>query len=310
MRKSSLVIVNIVLILFFIGSGLNAQSVAYLNFFPDARSAALGGANFAAQAGAYSVFNNMSGVPFSNNKVAAAVSYIKWQPDMSDANLISASVSGKVADRIGLGFGVRYIKYQSYDVFGGSGHSTGTFSPKDFDVDFGFAYKISGYVTASATMRYVNSDIGAEKKAAAFAADISLMFNYNSLNIAVGYENAGTKLDYGGTEKYDLPGAIRLGCSYSWKFNNNVLVPLFEIDYYTGDNSCITAGIGSELKLINMFSIRAGYHFGDNKKSIPNYASAGLGFSYTNISINATYIFAGSDSPMRKTMGFSLGYNF
>ena len=78
----------------------------------------------------------------------------------------------------------------------------------------------------------------------------------------------------------------------------------------TFDESSFSVGIGGEYIFKQMIAFRAGYHYGDETKYIPSYASLGLGFNFFGFNLNGAYLIASKDSPMKNTLMVTLGWGF
>lgn len=287
----------------------NGQTAGFLDVNPDARVMGMANTGVVANATAYSIWNNGASALFSDKKMEVSAGYTSWQPDYSGNTLISAAGYGKVSERINIVAGVKYFTHKDYDIIDDSGNSNGTFKPKEFAVGVGLGLKIIPILSASINVNYISSDMGTPKKGNAVAADLGLMLKLKYINVGLTAANIGSKVDYGGIDKYKLPANIKLGVGTSLGDEVNK-VNLQLQGCMTLQESTFALSVGGEYIFKGILSARAGYHYGDEKKYIPSYASVGLGVNLFGFSINGSYLIAGSDSPIKNSLMATLAWGF
>ena len=288
---------------------VSGQSVSYLGYSPDARSMALGGSGVATSADAYSFFNNTSATVLSDSKGAISALYTMWMPNSSDLTMIGASGFFKLGSKFGLSFAGRQIGYSEIPTFDDNGINTGVIKPSYIVAGLGLAYKITGNLSASANVNLVSSKIDDNAKATAFSGDLGFTYSQDKFNIGFKVANLGSKLDYG-NGPYSLPAHLNAGFAYKATINEkNKLTALLNAGYLFS-SSGLMAGVGLEYTYNKLLNVRVGGHYGDSSKSIPSYASAGLGVCLKGVTIDATYILSSSESPINNTLSFGLGYRF
>jgi hypothetical protein len=286
---------------------LYGQSVPFLNAFSDARIAAMGNAGYALPT-VYATQHNNAAILHAEARMAAAVSYVQWQPRTTNSSLVNvaACFTGK---RIGFAAGFRHHNLAAIPQTDAQGQVTGAFTPREYAIDAGMAVKVAAPLSVAATVRYIGSDMGGPEKGSAFAADLSVSYNRNNLHLGLGYTNMGTKMNYGYSE-YGLPARLKAGAAYRLSFK--------ETHHFTGSidagyqllfgYSGIVGGLGLEYVYKQWGALRAGYHMEDETRTGSSYASIGCGIFLFGFKLDMAYMLAGSDAPMRQTMIISLGY--
>lgn len=288
-----------------------AQSLPFLQLSPDARSVGLAGSDLAGPANAYALCNNPAAMSLSQNTVAVGVSYGVWQPQVSDNTLIGFSGFGKITGNLSVGFAGRYFMYQPYARTSSTGVFIDNFTPEEYAIELGLAYRIIKGLSAGVNLRYANSHLEGDARGNAVAADVAVMYSFSDLSFTAALTNLGTKINYGHSD-YSLPTLAKLGVGYNLHFSRGHAIALsVEGDYRMGPDSGVMAGAGVEYGFRNRAFLRAGYHFGDDSRAvIPSYASLGLGFEFAGIALNAAYVLTDSDSPLKNSFSLSLGYHF
>ena len=285
------------------------QTAQFLTVSPDSYSLSLGGTGVISPANAFAIYNNNAATALSPFKGAFAASYTMWQPTTTDNQLMSLSGFIKMGKRSAISLGSRLFLYPAYDLSNPQGSVTGAFSPRELSVDLGYAYNISGSFSASATVHYISSKLGTEAAGSAYAADLGLMYQPGNFSLGLTATNLGSKIDYG-YGPYSLPAQIKLGAGYRFSLQEKHLLTATVQAGYLIVNSEITAGIGLEYSYNNLISLRVGGHYGDPEKGIPSHLSAGLGFNFKGLTLNAAYLLAQKNSPLANSLSVGLGWAF
>lgn len=288
---------------------LYGQTAQFLTLPIDARTMSMGSTGAVAPANAFAIYNNNAATALSSLRGAFAASYTMWQPATTDNQLMSLSGFIKMGKRSAISLGSRLFLYPAYDLSNPQGSVTGTFKPRELSVDLGYAYNISGPLSAAATVHYISSRMGPEAAGSAFAADLGLMYQPGNLSLGLTATNLGSKIDYG-YEPYSLPAQIKLGAAYRIGLQDKNLLTAAVQAGYLIVNSGITAGIGLEYSYSNLLSVRIGGHYGNPEKGIPSHLSAGLGFNFKGLTLNAAYLLAQKDSPLANSLSVGLGWAF
>ncbi len=290
-------------------TSISGQTAQFLTVSPDSRTLSLGGTGVISPASAFAIYNNNAATALSPFKGAFAASYTMWQPTTTDNQLMSLSGFIKMGKRSAISLGSRLFLYPAYDLSNPQGSVTGAFSPRELSVDLGYAYNISGSFSASATVHYISSKLGTEAAGSAYAADLGLMYQPGNFSLGLTATNLGSKIDYG-YGPYTLPAQIKLGAGYHFSLQEKHLLTAAVQAGYLIVNSGITAGIGLEYSYNNLISLRVGGHYGNPEKGIPSHLSAGLGFNFKGLTLNAAYLLAQKDSPLANSLSVGLGWAF
>ncbi len=288
--------------------GLWAQGTAaeFLTSTPDAQALAQGGASVAMDATAYSFWNNPASSSFSEKKMAVGVSYGLMQPKLSKANMASLAGYGSITDKISVQAAAKLYMHKPYDLVSPDGIYDGTFSPKEYNVGVGVAYKIIPCLSAGVGLSYIGSDIGGPKSASAFAANVGVYFKKKALSAGLRASNLGTKLSYGGSSSYSLPMDIALGAAYKvGKVEKSNLDINAQVSMLPA-SSLFMAAAGLRYNYGELFHVAAGYSFAADS-SAPSYLTVGAGVEIAGISLDLCYL---AGSVLANTLMFNLGYAF
>jgi len=298
---------SIVCLTFFIALSYG-QSVSFLNYFSDARTAAMGNAGYVLPS-PFSVQRNMAAIMCDNiSTTEAAASYLLWQPKAANSALVN--VAGyTILKNLGLAAGVRYHTLDIVEKTDEQGNILGIFTPSEYTLEIGFGYTINTHIAAGISLHYINSDMGGEKKASAIASDISMLFNYEKLRVGLGCSLLGSKISYGYSD-YDLPTRIHSGVAYRFinKDLHNVTGVVDAAYQLSSSYNGMIGGVGVEYIYNNLISLRSGWHVEGEKVGV-SYATVGCGAHLAGFSIDFAYMFAQNNNPMRQTMIVSLKWN-
>lgn len=285
------------------------QSASFLNVPSDIRSSALGGSSVALSANAFSFFNNSSAAAFGTAGAIGA-SYLMWQPDALNCNIVNLGAYFHMSEKFSITVGGKYNMIPEYDITDSKGNITGTFKPSEYIFGLGAAYAFNPNFALSVNAKYIGSEMGEDASGSSFAADLGLTYRIKSLNLGFTLANLGSKINYGDSD-YSLPSVAKLGAAYTYTVKSHSITGTVEAGYlFPSDYSTFIAAIGVEYAYKDIFAIRGGYHLGGDDTIEPSYASAGASVQFYGISLGLTYLVAGSDSPIKNSMLLSLGYNF
>lgn len=279
-----------------------AQALSSLLIPSDPESAAVAGTSAGRAAGAFAVDNNAAAISLSDTRAAVGAVYSLWAPETARNNIFGAGGFVRLGDRIGIGISGRYNNDRPVDISSASGSITGSFRPSEFSVSAAVSVRIVEGLSAAFTGKVFQSSIMEGVSGTAFGADISLAWKHGPWQAGAVLCNVGTDIKYG-ENSYPLPMLVKAGASWTAGFG---LSASLEADYLF--SGAFMAGLGLEYTLLDIVSIRAGYHYGDDSKGLASFASAGLGIRLAGLSLSAAYLTA---SP---TLGNSLlvgiGYDF
>lgn len=282
-----------------------AQSVPFINYNTDARTAALGNTGYVLKS-AFSVNRNAATLLLHQaNTMEVASSYLSWQPQVATNKLLNVAAL-MIKERTGYGVGFRYNILKPIEELDGQGNQIGFIKPKECATDLSIAYKMNPSVLLGVTLRYLYSDLGGEKKAFAFASDVSVLYTRPKWNAGLGYTNLGTKLNYGNLA-YNLPTRMIGGLAYRFldKVNHTILASA-DIAYQFSPNSKgLAGGLGSEYTYKQTFSLRIGYHL-ESEIVGSSYATVGCGVYYKRFDLSFAFLQASDNNPVRQSLLVSL----
>ncbi|MDQ0108063.1 hypothetical protein SAMN05660909_00638 [Chitinophaga terrae (ex Kim and Jung 2007)] len=210
-------------------------AVPFLRITPDARSGAMGDAGVAISPDAYSIYNNLSKLPFAEKNAGIAVTYTPWLKELVN-DVFLASVSGytKLDDVQAVSGSLRYFSLGTINFTDVTGVPTGDFRPREFALDAGYARKLGEHFSLGLTGHYIYSNLAGGqtrdnvviKPAQTFAVDFSGFYTKdfekddglsNRLSLGFAISNLGAKLSYTSSAQYKdfLPTNLTLGGAYT-----------------------------------------------------------------------------------------------
>lgn len=287
----------------------SAGESAALPFLNQIRSAvSAGSAGVMMRPDAYAHFGNVADAVFGEKRMAAGVSYSLWQPDVTHADIFSASTSYKLNDKMAVTAGASASLYKKDGKYDELGIKTAEMYPVDVLAGAGFAYKIMDGFSAGAALNYAMSK-NISGTANAFAADVQLAFHKYGLDVSVAACNLGMQMKDDVGSRYQLPMNARLNAGYGFGFGKSRLYGALQGRYYFGGPSAMSGGVALEYEWNNILAVRAGLCEGQKKNGIPSYAAAGVSIKLSGISIDLAYS-AMASGPMKNTLACGVGYSF
>jgi len=302
----------------------NTGAANFLLISPDARSAGIAGTGVALTGNSNAIFyNGATALLNETEKLSVGYTFIPWMRQYnSDFSLNTLSGFYKIDSKNAILGGIRYYNYPKTEVMLEDRISQKSIRPKELSAEIGYAREIFPELAVSATVRYIHSDmgsIGGAKKGNAVAFDIGALYKRNisaidGANWAVGlnFSNLGTKIKYIST-KESLPFMSKIGGSINLPFSDvhRVMVTTdLGYRFNPSDVSAFSVGAGAEYTLMQHFSLRGGYHYGDKEKADWSYATAGIGVNYYGFNLDFSWLFAESESLIRNTFWAGIGYSF
>ncbi len=287
--------------------GLSAQSLPSLICGADAASLGTASASVAEKAGAYALDHNAAAMSFGEKKFYAGATFDMWQPSYANNKILSAGATFRITDALAVGASLKNFSYPSYDITTESGSASrdGSFTPKEFNVALGASYAVTSFLSIGATARILKSSLANDASASAFGADFGVFYKKDNLRAGLSLNNLGTKVTYG-ENSYSQPSLLKAGVGYDLGFGTSALALSAEADYLF--DGALMAGIGAEYAFKDLAFVRCGFHYGDEAKSIPSYASVGLGVNFFGVSLDAAYLFG--SKILGNSLGVTLGYSF
>ncbi len=316
---------------FIFGSATIVSAQEFLTINPDVRTSGMGDANVATSSEEYSIFNNAAASLFDYNRFRVGFSYTPWMSDVkSGYNMYSLGGFFSINQKHSIAFGTRIYnepKLTPTDVGGtdfpfnptddnGNPIEMESFRPLSFSADLAYAFMISKHVGLSVTGRYVQSKYGDLFTNSAVGFDIAaysqipLDVMLNDAWISIGAKVADLGFSFGdGT--YKLPMRANVGAAiYAPITESHSIQGTVDLGYRFAPsiNKSFGFSVGAEYTAMDMISVRAGYHVADADNF--NYATFGAGVRFMHIRVDASYLLAGKDSPLRNSYRIGVGLYF
>lgn len=263
-----------------------AQSVPALLIPTDTRSLSMGGVSSIVEA----------------EHLDVRATYSSWAPSTASNTIAGLDAYIPLAEKFSLFVGGNIFMDKPYSEYDDQGIIKGEFTPKDLIVSLGGEYRVNAALSFGLKGRFVSSSLAKEAKGSAFCADLFATYSTEAFDATLSLSNLGTKIDYG-KGSYSLPALVKAFGGYRIVKG---LTAALELDYLF--NGAFMAGVGAEYWIADIVALRGGYHYGDQTKALPSFASLGIGAKFAGVSISATYLTA---SPtLGNTLMVGLGYNF
>ena len=209
--------------------------VAFLNFTPDARSAAMGDAGVALSPDANATFWNAAKLPYTDKDYGVSLSYTPWLRNLVD-DMYFTYLTGykKIAKGQAIAFSVNYFDLGMIEFRNQQGISTGTFKSSEFMGGLTYSRQLSENFSLGVTLKYINSNLAGSsivngvsiRPASTAAGDISAYYKKEYKNEDTGggliwswgavLSNLGGKVSYGSTERSFIPTNFRIGTGISY----------------------------------------------------------------------------------------------
>ncbi|ASZ10791.1 type IX secretion system outer membrane channel protein PorV [Chitinophaga pendula] len=210
-------------------------AVPFLRIAPDARSGAMGDVGIATAPDANSIYWNLAKLPFATAKSGISVTYTPWLKELVN-DVFLATVSGytQLDEYQSISASLRYFSLGTINFTDVTGSETGSYRPREFALDAGYARKLSENWSVGLAARYIYSNLASGDIAGrvvrpgkAFSTDLSAFYtkeyekddgNVNKWNFGVAITNIGTKISYTQSAQYKdfIPTNLGIGTSYTF----------------------------------------------------------------------------------------------
>ena len=236
--------------------GLNGQSnstnsfvttaVPFLRIDPDARSGAMGDVGIALDPDPNAQYWDVAKLPFADKNYGLSMTYTPWLkdlvPDIFLAYLAGYAKFGENSDKV-ISASMRYFSLGDIAYTDALGNSIGTGMPREYSFDAGYSQKLSQFLSAGLTMRYIHSAIASGvsyvgqgddyRPGNAFAADLGFYYSKKheitddksrTFNFGAVASNIGSKISYNSTRKDFIPMNLGVGIAYTsqWDAYNKI----------------------------------------------------------------------------------------
>ena len=236
-----------------------STAVPFLRISPDAIAGGMGDVGIATVPNLNALYWNTSKLPYMSHDIKSGVSvtYTPWLRDVvTDVYLATAGGFYRLGENQAVFANLRYFNLGTIQFTSLTQLLQGSFQPREFSFDIGYARKLSTRVGASVSLRYINSQLASGTIAGityqagqAVAGDINIYYNRlneNGQGFSGGFvlSNLGSKISYtnDATQQDFIPANLGIGVSYLKILNtrykaligidiNKLLVPRFTSDY-------------------------------------------------------------------------------
>ncbi len=214
-------------------------AVPFLIIAPDSRSGALGDAGVAISPDANSFHWNTSKLVFSKEKAEFSASYSPWLRQLvDDIHLSYLSGYSKLGKNHVIGGSMRYFSLGNITFTDNIGNLIREFSPNEFELLGGYAFKLSDYSAIGFNGKFVYSNltgginVGTVGSKAGIAGAVDLSYSYYNEDVKLGntdatfsfgtnISNIGNKIAYTVDSYRDfLPTNLRLGTALKLDFDD------------------------------------------------------------------------------------------
>jgi hypothetical protein len=227
-------------------SSFVTTAVPFLRIDPDARSGAMGDAGIAISPDANAQYWDVAKIPFCDKNYGVSMTYTPWLkdlvPDIVLAYLSAYAKFGENKDQAISG-SMRYFSLGNISYTDQLGNSIGTGMPREYSFDLGYSRKLSEFLSAGVTMRYIHSAIasgvsyipggGDYQPGNTAAADLGMFYTKKHdidgvkntiFNFGAVVSNLGGKISYNNTRKDFIPMNLGIGVAYTsqWDEYNKV----------------------------------------------------------------------------------------
>lgn len=266
---------------------------------PDAKALGMGGVTMTTLDGSHALYNNPATAAFSLMPSQISSSYYGQR----DFDYYAVSGYGRIGRQNLVQLGWRqYLRER--------GNS-------DMAVDLGYTRRIGEQWAVGVAARYMHlkrpdatADALAVDLSAAYMLPLEGIGTYSSLRAGAKLGNLG---GYFGQMSYSLPMDVTIGAALDTFITDAHQVTVgTDLGYYFTPATVrgFQMSVGAEYNLMQLFQLRAGYHYGERRAYYPSYASVGAGVRFLHLRLDFAYLFAGKDTLLHKTYSLSFGLDF
>lgn len=316
-----------------IGSSFVTTAVPFLRISPDARAGAMGDAGIAVSPDPNAQYWNVAKIPFTDKNYGVSATYTPWLKDLvPDIFLAYIAGYGKFGkDNVNaISASMRYFSLGNINYTDAQGGSLGTGMPREYSFDLGYSRKLSEYLSAGLSFRYIHSAIaagvnysanggrGEYSPGNAGAADLGVYysktkeldgFRSNTFSFGAVASNLGSKIAYNSTRRDFIPMNLGLGVAYTSKFDEYNKIT-FALDLNKLLVPALTASNGGDTQITVVNGIFKSFSTGDQIKQIN--VSLGAEYWYQDmIAFRAGYFYEDKTNGDRQyiTCGLGVKYN-
>lgn len=305
-------------------------AVPFLRISPDARAGAMGDAGIATSPDPNAQYWNVGKIPFSDKTYGVSATYTPWLkdlvPDIFLAYLAGYAKFGKDNENA-VSASMRYFSLGNINYTDINANPIGTGMPREYSFDLGYSRRLSEYLSAGLSMRYIHSAIAAGvnnlgtgndyRPGNTVAADLGVYYtknfekdetHINNFSFGAVASNIGGKISYNSTRKDFIPMNLGVGIAYTSQFDEYNKIT-FALDV----NKLLVPALtptGNDTEVSVVKGIFTSFSTGDQIKEID--ASVGAEYWYQNtIAFRAGYFYEDKQNGDRQyiTCGLGVKYN-
>ncbi len=280
------------------------SGAAFLSEDTDAKSFSMGSAFTAICDNPNSIVINPAGLGYSLNSEMS----LDYKKNLLDGYNSSAFLTLPLKKIGTLGFGIGLYDLGSVEINYLDGTSETVNAMQSWVFNLGFGMNLSDEIVTGLNLKYITSVLASKYNARAFAVDLGSIYRTvdDFFSFGLAFQNIGTSLTY--IQQGDpLPFTIRTGVGINIRYAENFQgIVSSDLLYY---NDKIRCNFGTQLDILNILSIRAGYKLGNN----PDVLTFGFGVKIDQVKIDYAYSMLGNmDNMQMFTMsyGFGIASNF
>lgn len=275
-----------------------AQQPLMLN--PDAKSLGMGGVTTTTLGASHAIYNNPAMTLFSPNPAQISSSYF----GQTDVNYYAVTGFWRFDTKNMALVGWRQLLRER-------GNS-------DMALDVSYARRLGERWGVGVAARYTHLRRPGGSTDDALSADLSVAYALPLENLgAYSTLRAGAKLTdlgaYFGDSAYTPPMSLKAGVAL-----DTFITDAHEVTIGTDLGGYFRPGsvrgfqmsVGAEYNLMQLFQLRAGYHYGGREAYDPSYTSLGAGVRFLHLRLDFAYLFAREQTLLRNAYSISFGFDF
>lgn len=289
-----------------VASAQSGEALPLVRIGQDAGRAALAGAgSVSASSAVWASYENPTVALDADSKVLAGFGLNVWAP--TGNMYYSAAATSMLSDNLALTTGFTFGNGKAYDIYSSTGQKTGTFTPSEFLVNVGAAYRVLPFLSLGANVHYASQTLAEKQSYSAFSADLFAGVEFGNLKVAAGVASLGSKVKSASGAEFPLPASVKIAAGYEGCSLGILSYGAYaDADYYLYSQG-FGLSVGAKVGYSDLVALKAGYHYATDKAVIPSYASIGLGGSLMGISIDLACLLGG---PLSGTFQLGIGYKF
>lgn len=186
----------------------------------------------------------------------------------------------------------------------------------DMAVDLGYSRRVGNGWAVGIVARYLHlkrPDASADALSADLSAAWARPVDVGSFSMLRTGAKLGNLGGYFGDSDHTLPMDFTAGVALdTFLTDAHEITVGTDLGYYftPGEVRGFQLSVGAEYNLMQLFQLRAGYHYGQRRAYYPSYASVGAGVRFLHLRLDFAYLFAKKDTFLHNTYSISFGLDF